>query len=292
MFSKINNITLKLNEPLSKHCSFKIGGNAKYFIAAHSVDALLDCLETCKQHSIPHKLIGGGSNILFDDLGYHGAIIKYDDNTKLIKNGLLQASSGCSLNELIQFCKTYNIGGLEFSVGVPAMLGGAIVNNLGAYNQEISTYIQHVTILKNNRIKYLTKHDCKFDYHSSGLQNQKLTVLGATFALPYQSSQTTQFKMLQYFEKRKNSQPLNFPNAGSIFKRTENIIPAKLIDESGLKGTTIGGAQISNKHAGFIVNIGNAKCNDIINLINLIKNKIYEKYSTNLINEIEYIPYL
>ena len=292
MFSKINNITIKVNEPLGNHCSFKVGGNAKYFIVAHTVDALLDCLETCKRHSIPHKLIGGGSNILFDDLGYNGAIIKYDENTKLIKNGLLQASSGCSLNELIQFCKSCNLGGFEFCVGVPAMLGGAIVNNLGAYSQEISAYIQHVTILQNNKIKYLTNRDCKFKYHSSALQSQKLIVLGATFNLPLQNSQTTQTKMLQYFEKRKNSQPLNLPNAGSIFKRSENVIPAKLIDECGLKGTTIGGAQISTKHAGFIVNVENAKSKDIINLINLIKIKIYEKYSINLINEIEYISYL
>ena len=150
MFSKINNITLKLNEPLSKHCSLKIGGNAKYFILAHTVDALLDCLEVCKQHSVNHKIIGGGSNILFDDLGYNGAIIKYDENTKFMKNELLHASSGCSLSELIQFCKNCDLAGFEFAVGVPAMLGGAIVNNLGAYNQEMSTYIQYVTVLKNN----------------------------------------------------------------------------------------------------------------------------------------------
>ena len=176
MFSKINNITLKINEPLSQHCSFKIGGNAKYFVAAHTIDALLDCLDTCKQHSLPFKLIGGGSNILFDDFGYSGAIIKYDNNTKFIKNGLLHASSGCSVPELIQYCKIFDLGGLEFSVGVPAMLGGAIINNLGAYNQEISNYIQHVTVLQNNQIKYLSKNDCKFDYHSSGLQNKNLII--------------------------------------------------------------------------------------------------------------------
>lgn len=292
MFSKINNITLKVNEPLSKHCSFKVGGNAKYFVQIHTVDALLDCLEICKKHSLPHKIIGGGSNLLFDDLGYNGAIIKYDDNSKFIKNKLLHASSGCSLTELIQYCKTFDLGGFEFCVGVPAQLGGAIVNNLGAYNQEISTYIQHITILKNNQLQYLSKDDCNFNYHCSSLQNSNLIVLGATFNLPSQSNQLTQLKMLQYFEKRKNSQPLNLPNAGSVFKRTENIIPAKLIDDAGLKGVNIGGAQISTKHAGFIVNTGNAKSKEIINLINLIKNKIYEKYLIDLIVEIEYIPYL
>ena len=139
---------------------------------------------------------------MFDDLGYSGAIIQYDDNTKFIKNGLLHASSGCTLSELIQYCKNFDLGGLEFSVGVPAMLGGAVVNNLGAYNQEISSYIQYVTVLNNNQILYLTNSDCKFNYHSSNLQNKKLIVLGATFDLPFQSSQITQTKMLQYFDKR------------------------------------------------------------------------------------------
>ena len=287
MFSKINNITLKLNEPLSSHCSFKVGGNAKYFVSAHTVDALLDCLESCKKHSLPFKLIGGGSNILFDDLGYSGAIIQYDDNTKFIKNGLLHASSGGTLSELIQYCKNFDLGGLEFSVGVPAMLGGAIVNNLGAYNQEISSYIQYVTILNNNQILYLTNSDCKFNYHSSNLQNKKLIVLGATFDLPFQSSQITQTKMLQYFDKRINSQPLNLPNAGSVFKRTENIIPAKLIDEAGLKGLAIGGAQVSSKHAGFIVNTGNATASDIARLIDKIKTKVFAE--TGIVLEEELI---
>lgn len=292
MFSSVNNITFKINEPLSRHCSFKVGGNAKFFVIAHSIDALLDCLEICKKHSIKYQIIGGGSNILFDDLGYNGLIIKYDDNTILFKNDLLQASSGCTMTELIQYCKKFQLGGFEFTIGVPAMLGGAIVNNFGAYNQEISTYIKHITILKNNQIKYLSKEECNFNYHSSNLQNQKLIVLGATFSLPYQNIELTQKKMLQYINKRKDSQPLNLPNAGSIFKRTTDIIPAKLIDQAGLKGTTVGGAQISNKHSGFIVNIGNAKSKDIITLINLIKNKIYQKYSVDLINEIEYLSYL
>lgn len=292
MFSKINNITYSPHELLSKHCTFKVGGNAKYFISAHNIDALLDTLYTCKQHSINHKIIGNGSNLLFDDLGYNGAIIKYDDNFKQIKNGLLQASSGCSMAELIQYTQQYNLGGFEFAIGIPAQLGGAIVNNLGAYNMEISTHLQQVTILQNNHIVYLNKNDCDFKYHSSNLQNSKSIILGATFNLPHQDKHISQEKALNYFTKRKNSQPLNLPNAGSIFKRTEEIIPAKLIDETGLKGLTIGNAQISTKHAGFIVNLGNAKCSDILNLIKIIKNKIYEKYSINLIEEIEYLPYL
>ncbi len=292
MFSKINNITYLKNEPLNKHCTFKIGGNAKHFILAHNIDSLLDTLYTCKQHSINHKIIGNGSNILFDDLGYNCAIIKYDNNFKQIKDGILQASSGCNLSELIQYARLNDLGGFEFATGVPAQLGGAIVNNLGAYNLDISTHIQQITILSNNRIIYLNKNDCDFKYHSSNLQNSNSIVLGATFSLPYQDKNITRDKALEYFSKRQNLQPLNLPNAGSIFKRTEKIIPAKLIDETGLKGLTIGNAQISTKHAGFIVNLGNAKSKDILKLIEIIKNKIYEKYNVVLETEIEYLPYL
>jgi len=292
MFSKIRNIKLLVNEPLKNHCSFKIGGEAKYFISAHNIDALLDTLYTCKQHSIKHKIIGNGSNMLFDDLGYKGAIIQYADNFKQIKDNKLYASSGTDLSELLQYSIQNNLGGLEFSVGVPAKLGGAIVNNLGAYNNQISTYIEYVTVLKRKQILYLTKDDCKFSYHASKLQNGKYIVLSAVFNLPHQNKVDTQSKMIELIKKRSSSQPLNLSNAGSIFKREKDIIPAQLIDTAGLKGLRVGDAQVSTKHAGFIVNLGNATSKNILDLIEIIKNKIYEKYNINLKLEIEYLPYL
>ena len=292
MFSKINNITYLKNEPLSSNSSFKVGGDAKYFISAHNIDALLDTLYICKQHSVKYKIIGNGSNMLFDDLGFNGAIIKYDNNFKQIKYDQLQVSSGNTLSELISYTQQFNLGGFEFAIGVPAQLGGAIVNNLGAYNCEICTYIKQVTILKNNQLIYLSKKDCNFSYHSSNLQNSNSLVLGAIFNLPFQDKNITRAKALEYFTKRKNSQPLDLPTAGSIFKRQADIIPALLIDQAGLKGLSVGNAQVSTKHAGFIVNLGDAKCKDILKLIKIIKNKIYEKYGVVLLEEIEYLPYL
>jgi len=292
MFSNINHIILKTNEPLSNHNTIKIGGNAKFFISTLTIDALLDTLHICNQHSIPFKIIGNGSNLIFDDKGFSGAIIKYENNFKQIKDNILQASSGCPLSDLISYTRQNNRGGFEFCIGVPAQLGGAIINNLGAYNQEISTYIQHITILKNNQIIYLTKEDCNFKYHSSNLQNQKIIILGATFNLPYQDKRSTLQKSLDYFTKRKNSQPLEYPNAGSVFKRENNFVPAKLIDELGLKGLRVGDTQISTKHAGFIVNLGNAKYAEILKLIEIIKIKIYEKYNIILNNEVEFVAYL
>ena len=292
MFSKINNIIYLKNEPLSQHSSFNVGGNAKHFVVAKNIDALLDTLNTCKQHSINFKLIGNGSNMLFDDLGFEGVIIKYADDLIEFKNSTLNVSSGATLSSLIQFCQQHDLGGFEFAIGVPAQVGGAIVNNLGAYNQQISDYIKYVTVLKNNKIVYLPKDDCKFSYHSSGLQNGKDVVLGATFNPPFQEGIITRVNALEFLNKRKSSQPLDLANAGSIFRRDKNIIPARLIDEAGLKGLSIGNAQVSTKHAGFIVNLGNAKCSEILKLIELIKNKIYEKYKINLQTEIEYLPYI
>lgn len=292
MFLNINNSLTLLNEPLSKHCSFKIGGNAKYFVNTHNIDALLDVLNLCKSHSIPYKIIGNGSNMLFDDLGYNGAIIKYTDNSLFIKTKKLYVSSGVYVAELIKFCTHNNLGGTEFAVGVPAQLGGAIVNNLGAYNQEISTYIEHVTVLRKNHIVYLSKEDCNFSYHSSNLQNSHDIILAAIFNLPSQPKSSILQNAKTYFIKRKQSQPLEYHNAGSIFKRDNNITPAKLIDDAGLKGLRVGDAQVSTKHAGFIVNLGNATCKNVLKLIEIIKNKIFEKYGVNISLEIEYLSYL
>ena len=291
MFSKINNLTYLTNEPLSLHSSFKIGGPAKHFVLAHTVDALLDALNICKQHSIQHKIIGNGSNLLFDDKGYYGAIIKYDNDFKQIKNNQLCASSGVDIASLIAYANQRNLSGFEFAVGIPAQLGGAIANNLGAYSCEISTYLEYVTVLRKNQILYLTKNECEFQYHKSIFQNNHDIILGATFNLPIQDKSISQNKILTYLSQRKTTQPLNLPNAGSIFRRDENIIPAKLIDQAGLKGLQIGNAQISTKHAGFIVNLGNATSKDVVKLIEIIKQKIFNKYNIELQLEIEYLPY-
>lgn len=290
MFSNIYNISYLKNEPLSNHCTFKVGGNAKHFIFAHSIESLLEVLEKCKQYSINHKIIGGGSNILFDDMGFDGAIIVYDNNLKQIDDNLLYANSGCITSELISYCMQHNLGGIEFCAGVATRLGGAIVNNFGAYDSQISDFVEQVTILRNNHLVYLNTADCKFGYHSSIFQNSSDIILAAILKLPKQDKVTTQTNIINFINKRKTSQPIEHPSAGSIFKRTENVIPAKLIDDCGLKGFSVNNAEISTKHAGFIINKGQASSKDILTLIKIIKQKIYEKYDTLLELEVEYLP--
>lgn len=291
MFLNISNCTTLLNEPLKNHCSFNIGGNAKFFISTHSIDALLDVLNLCNKHCIKYKIIGNGSNLLFDDKGFDGAIIKYDNSRIKLQNNILHASAGIELSALLQYCLNNSLGGLEFSVGVPAQLGGAIINNLGAYDQEISTYIQHITILKNNHIIYLTKDECDFNYHLSNLQHSNNIILASSFNLPTQDKDIIQTKMIHNFKSRSNSQPLNFPNAGSVFKRSGNIVPPQLIDNAGLKGLCVNNAEVSTKHAGFIINKGHATCKDVLALIEIIKHKIFEKYGVQLTLEIEYVSF-
>ena len=291
MFKKINNITYLKNEPLSNFCTFKIGGNAKYIVLAHNIDALLDTINVCIQHSIKYKIIGNGSNMLFDDLGYNGTIIKYVDNYKKLVDNALYVSSGNYLSDLIQYTSSNNLSGLEFAIGVPAQLGGAITNNLGAYNHDIGSLTQYVTVLRGKHIAYLNQDECRFTYHKSSLQNSTDIILSAIIHLTPSNKAQILSNTKQFFARRTSTQPLQHANAGSIFKRMDNVIPAKLIDELQLKGTRIGGAQISTKHAGFIVNLNGATCKDVLQLIDIIKSKIYEKYNINLELEIEYLPF-
>lgn len=291
MFSNIFNITYLKNEPLKKHSTFKIGGPAKYFIYTHSLDSLLDVLYKCHQHSIKYKVIGGGSNLLFDDTGFDGTIITYDNHSMQIDGNTLYANSGCHISDIIRYTHQYQLSGFEFCVGVPSKLGGAIVNNFGAYNHQISNCVEQVTVLRNNGLVYTKPDDCDFTYHTSIFQTNGDIILAAVFNLESQNKDVSKTKMLEYLSKRKASQPLEFPSAGSVFKRAENLIPAQLIDKCGLKGMTINDAEVSTKHAGFIINKGQAKSKDVLTLIELIKQEVYKKHNVLLEPEIEYISY-
>ncbi len=290
MFSKIHNINIAKNEPLNHHCTFNIGGECDFFVQTKSTNSLIDVIYTCNQHNIPYKVIGNGSNLLFDDNGFKGVIIQYTNDTIQYKDKVLSVSSGADMSNVIQYCLNHDIGGFEFAIGIPCKIGGAIVNNLGAYNHSISDNLTTVTVLRNKHLVFLSKDDCGFDYHSSKIHKKDI-ILSANFTPPKQDCEVTRFKAQQYINKRIISQPLKYPNAGSVFRRKDNLIPAKLIDNAGLKGLRVGNAQISVKHAGFIVNRGGAKCKDVLTLINLIKEDILTKYNQNLELEIEYLPY-
>lgn len=291
MLKSSHTLTLLQNENLANYSNFKIGGNAKLLAKCKTVDSLLDTINYATQHSMKYKIIGGGTNLLFDDLGYDGIIIRYEADRIEIQQGELYAEAGCPISKLIQFGITNSFGGYEFMSGVPTLLGGALTNNFGAYQNDLASHVLNVTILRDNQIVYLNPECCEFGYHSSIFQNKPTIILSAKLTITPSSPQQISSEVVRFIQLRGTSQPITYANCGSVFKREGEVIPAKLIDDAHLKGTRIGDAEVSRIHSGFIINRGNASCKDVLSLIELIQLEILKKYNIMLHPEIEYLPF-
>lgn len=284
------NLFLK-NEDLKKYCTFKIGGSAKFLYVAKNINTLVTVCKYCKLHNIKFKVIGLGANLLFDDFGYNGAIIVNRTNHMEFNGCQAYVDSGVCVSSLISKCIERNLSGIEKLTGIPSTVGGGVTNSLGAFGTNLYDYIDHVECYKfddlNKKI-LLKKQDCNFGYRTSIFKNNEYLITRVKFKFENGNSTEIRANMLLTLTQKKSTQPLNYPSAGSIFKRCE-IIPAKVIDELNLKGLKIGGAQISTKHAGFIVNLGNASSADVKQLIEIIKSKVDSKYGVNLQTEIEFV---
>lgn len=278
------------NVSLKHYCTFKIGGNAKYLFIAKTKQELIEACIYCKQKNIKFRVIGMGANLLFDDTGFDGMVIVNNSKSLLFKNNNVYANSGVPVSTLIGKCYQRSLSGLENLSGIPATVGGAVVNNLGAFDHSISENIEYVECfnLDNFESKKLSNAECKFGYRTSIFKNTDLIITKIKLTLSTAPKPLIQQKITEALNKKSSTQPLTYPSAGSIFKRG-TIIPAKAIDELGLKGTTIGGAQISNKHAGFIINTGNATSKDVEKLINLVKERVKKRHNVDLEEEIEFI---
>lgn len=336
-----NNV--KYNEPMSKHTSFKVGGNADIFITVDSQEKLLKVLkfvknnkftlnkqtwkkvntynenkENVSEQSMPIIVIGNGTNLLVKDGGIRGLVIKYIANNYSIvdsKNANIDekkihsldlsfsklnfeddsyyvtVSSGLTNALLAKILLDNSLSGFEFAGGIPGTIGGAVYMNAGAYSLEMKNIVVSTKYLDLNtyEIKTIANNEHNFEYRKSIFQNLNTVILETTLKLQKGNKEEMKAKMQEYAEKRKITQPLDKPSAGSTFKRGTDFITAKLIDESGLKGYSIGGAQVSEKHAGFIINTGNATAKDIINLINYVKEKVYEKFGKTIEEEVKII---
>lgn len=272
MEKEFGNIEVRIGESLKEHSTFKIGGRAKYFALPKSIKELKYILEICKTQNMRYFIIGNGSNLLIKDEDFDGVVIslKNFNSVKIVKKRgyeSIYVESGISLFQLNKFLQNNSISGLEWSYGIPGTLGGAIKMNAGAFNRSIFEFLEEITVLKNNKI--LKIKDFKSEYRNSFLSDE--IILSAKLKLKSGNMRDILNKMNEYLNIRKEKQPYNFPSAGSVFKRNGEIIPAKIIDELGLKGLRMGDAMISTKHAGFIVNLGDAKAEDVIKLINIIK---------------------
>ena len=292
--SKLNKENLYYDEPMAKHTSFKIGGPADLFIKVDNIEELKETLDLSKQNQIPLTIIGNGSNLLVTDKGIRGITAKLNLKDIEIKNEnnkqIIKVEAGVPVGLLAQKLLKEEITGFEELSGIPGTIGGAVIMNAGAHGKELKDILKKVTAMDyNGNIHEFTNEECLFSYRNSRFQKEKYIILQATLELEKGNSTEIKEKMDEYMQFRKEKQPIEYPNAGSTFKRGEDFVTAKLIDEAGLKGYKVGGAQVSEKHAGFIVNVDNATAKDVIELTDYIKEKKEEKFGKKINLEIQII---
>ncbi|MBP3464188.1 MAG: UDP-N-acetylmuramate dehydrogenase [Clostridia bacterium] len=274
---------IHVNESMSKHTSFKVGGVADYYIEVNDVAQLIYILKLAKKMKMKTFILGNGTNVIIKDSGFRGIIIKINFTHLNIEKGKIVAGAGVPVALLSNFAYRNGIKGYEFLSGIPGTVGGAVKMNAGAYKSEIKDILVNTTYLdeKYNIVKIENKEH-EFSYRNSIFFKKNWIIIGSTFKIEKGDIAEIKAKRNEMSNLRKEKQPLELPNAGSIFKRSGDDIPAMLIDKAGLKGYKIGGAQISEKHAGFIVNTGDAKAKDILDLIKYTKEVIKKKYGKDL----------
>ncbi len=280
------------NEPMRYHTTFRTGGPAKYFYKVSSIEDLIKVLDECNDKKIKYTIIGNGSNLLVSDLGYDGAIIQiYDKFDKISVSGnIIKAEAGALLSKIAAVARNNGLTGMEFASGIPGTLGGAVVMNAGAYGGEMQDLIESVDVLSDGMVRRYTCEEMKFGYRKSILtENKGMVVTGATIRLMPADKEEISKRMRELNRQRTLKQPLEYPSAGSTFKRPEGHFAGKLIMDSGLSGYKIGGAMVSPKHCGFVINTGDATSQDIYNLIIEIREKVYRTYGVSLEPEVRII---
>ena len=279
------------NEPMKKHISFKTGGNADFFVLINSIEKLRKILKFIKDNDLDYFIIGNGTNLLVTDKGFRGIIIKlkFDEIEieKKEKFAILKIGAGVPLGSLRKTILDNNLDNMEFLVGIPGTIGGAVKMNAGAYGGEIKELVVETEVMdEEGNIFTLSNNEQEFKYRESIFMQKKLIILNTKLKTNYKKKELIEEKIEELSQKRKQSQPLEWPSAGSTFKRKDNIITAKLIDECGLKGFSIGGAKVSEKHAGFIINTGEATSKNILDLVEFIKEKVLERFNEKIELEI------
>ena len=281
-----------IDEPMKNHTTFKIGGKADFLIKAEEKEDITLVYKYAIKNNIPVYIIGRASNLLVKDNGIRGIVIKnLYDNIKILNQNEeeveLEISSGTTCTKAAKFALEYSLEGLEFSYGIPGTIGGAVRMNAGAYGGEIKNCVEKSLVLdKEGNEKILDYNDHNFVYRNSSIANNNYILLSTKIKLKRGNKEEIQQKMEKNMKARLEKQPYNMPSAGSVFKRGNGFITAQIIDEAGLRGKEIGGAQISPKHAGFIVNNGTATAEDVINLIDYVKKTVKEKFNKELETEV------
>ena len=277
------------NAPMSEYTSFEIGGPADLLIEPGSKESLAFCFKALKEAGIKPTIIGAGSNLLVSDQGIRGAVIRLGKamSRVTVNENTITAEAGVSLARLANEALSAGLSGLEFASGIPGTLGGAVFMNAGAYGGEMKDVVEETEYLtKDGTLATVSGEEHAFGYRHSFFSENGGIVLGSKMILSPKDPEEIRATMLDFNTRRKEKQPLSFPSAGSFFKRPEGHFAGKLIEDAGLKGTTVGGAQISEKHAGFVINIGNATAQDVCNLMKLVREKILSETGVTLEPEV------
>lgn len=288
-FYDINDI--KIDEKLSEYVNFKVGGPADILLIPNSKEQVIKSIKICKENNIPFYLIGNGSNILVRDGGFRGVVLSLKNVKNIYVYGeKIEAECGVMLKEVSDKAIENSLTGFEFACGIPGTIGGAVFMNAGAYDGEISKVIESAEVIDENcNIIRLSREELDFGYRSSLVMKKGYTVLSAVFKLEKGQVKTIKELIEDLTNKRESKQPLEYPSAGSTFKRPTGYFAGKLIQDAGLKGYSIGGAAVSEKHSGFVINKGNATAKDITDLIKHIQDEVKKQFGVDLHPEVRII---
>lgn len=282
--------TVRANEPMKKHISFKVGGTADVFIEPESLESLMKIMKKVKSLQLKCAVIGNGSNLLIPDEGYRGVIIHLGEKfgkIELVGDDTIFAEAGASLMKVCTFALENELSGLEFAYGIPGSAGGAAFMNAGAYGGEMKDVINKCTHI-DSLLNYgeLSEDELDLAYRHSAYSDNGYVITGVYIKLKKADKAEIKAKMSELYQRRKDKQPLEYPSAGSTFKRPEGMFAGKLIDECGLRGKSIGGAMVSEKHAGFVINYCNASCKDILELCEAVSTEVRKRFGVSLEKEV------
>lgn len=291
LINGIVNCRILADEPMKNHTSFKIGGNADFIAEPENENQIIALLKVLAENNIPYFVMGNGSNILVGDKGIRGVVIKLADSMSdcSVNGNEISAGSGIKLSRLAKTALDNSLGGMEFASGIPGTLGGAVYMNAGAYGGEMKDIVKSVTYIdtKTLDVKTIDSKDCDFDYRHSVFSSGDKIITGATLKLDKKDKNEIAALMKDLSERRTSKQPLDKPSAGSTFKRPTGYFAGTLIQDAGLKGKRIGGAEVSTKHSGFIINADGATARDVLDLVEYVKKEVKDKFGVELEPEIK-----
>ena len=279
-------------EPMDLHTSFRCGGAADLYVAPGSLGELMNVLDLVRSKEIPHMVLGNGSNVLFTDGGYHGVVIRVGEGLDRVRieGQTIFAEPGVSLSKLSKMAAAEGLTGLEFACGIPGSLGGAVFMNAGAYDHEMKEVLLSVaSINRLGMMKDRKAEDCGLGYRRSIYMDNGEVILGVKLFLKPGLRSEIEERMRDYTQRRNSKQPVHLPSAGSFFKRPEGHFAGKLIEDAGLKGLQVGGAQVSPMHAGFVVNNGGATASDVIDLMHIVQETVADKFGVFLEPEVRIV---